>query len=419
MVSVTRWLATVACSLTVGAGCASTGWDASIPPRTVRLVIAVDEAFRFHASWEDDLHRAVRSTSETFEAHAGVRFETLRVVPWQAPPLGDARALDHLLATIPATDADVVVGVSGGCDHTHAGSARLFSRVALATTGCAPFLQKRTPTLPQLLMHELAHVFGAFHPVAGTRSIMRGGAVDDWDGQMLRVIRLMRRFDFGRGVDGIDAATRAAYDRIYAEGHDPADTNGIAVALRNDGRTLFEAGKLDAARDRFVQAAAIEPHWFQPYHDLGVWHARRRQRDEAARFLRQAAERSASARPQVRLTIASRLEAVGDRDRALELYEDTVRSAPAVLDARIALAGALLDRNRPRDAEPHLREATRLTPSSAVAWEKLVTALMLSGRYGDAWTEVQRAGAAGVVIPTAMQERLRRESGAPSSTPAR
>ena len=70
----------------------------------------------------------------------------------------------------------LVRGVSGGCDHTHAGSARLFSRVALATTGCVPFLQKRTPTLEQLLTHELAHVFGAFHPAPGVR-LLQGVAV--------------------------------------------------------------------------------------------------------------------------------------------------------------------------------------------------------------------------------------------------
>jgi hypothetical protein len=187
--------------LAMSAGCA-TRWDASIPPRTVRLVLAADDAVRFHARWDEELQRAVQKTSSIFEHKAGVRFETIRVVHWEPPPLGDGRALDHL-ATIPAPDADVVVGISGGCDHTHAGSARLFSRVALATTGCAPFLAKRTPTLEQLLTHELAHLFGAFHPAPGVRSIMRGADPDVWDGQTSRVIRLMRGFDFSRGVDGL------------------------------------------------------------------------------------------------------------------------------------------------------------------------------------------------------------------------
>jgi len=225
----------LALGLALFAGCATT-WDASIPPRTVRLVLAVDDAFRFHARWQDDLADAVRGASGVFERKAGIRFETLRVVSWAAPtPVGDGRALDHLLNTIPAADADVIVGVSGGCDHTHAGSARLFSRVALATTGCTPFLQKRTPTLEQLLTHELAHLFGAFHPAPGVRSTMRGADADVWDSQTLRVVRLMRNFDFVRGVDGVDEATREAYTRIYAEGHDPGDANGIAVARETTG----------------------------------------------------------------------------------------------------------------------------------------------------------------------------------------
>jgi tetratricopeptide (TPR) repeat protein len=408
-------IATIALAVALGSGCAST-WDAAVPTRTVRLLVAVDGAYRFHAGWEGDLRATVESVSGIFARRAGVRFETVRIVTWQAPPLGDGRALEHL-ATIPAADADVVVGVSGGCDHTHAGSAQLFSRVALATTGCVPFLQKRAPTLQQLLTHELAHVFGAFHPAPGVRSVMRGGAADDWDSQTLRVVRLMRGLDFARGVDDLDQATRDAYSRIYAEGHDPADAHGLAVAVRNRGRLLAEAGTMDVARDRFMQAIALDPAWHQPYYDLGVWHARHQQPVEAARFLRQAADRAGRAGPEVRLAIAGRLDALGDREAALRLYEETASAAPTSAAARLQLGAALLRRNRAQDAEPHLREAVRLAPASAEAWQKLVAALVLGRRYAEAWAEVQRAAAAGVVIPPSMQEHVRRELGAGPAPP--
>lgn len=372
------------------AACA-TGWDASIPPRTVRLVLAVDDAFQFHAGWEDELQQAVASVSAIFERKAGIRFESLRVVRWQAPPLGDGRALDDLLVSVPADDADVVVGVSGGCDHTHAGSARVFSRVALVTTGCVPFLQKRAPTLQQLLAHELAHVFGAFHPAPGVRSIMRGGPADDWDGQTLRVMRLMRGFDFRRGIEGVDAPTRAAYTRIYDEGHDPGDVNGIAVALRNEGRLLVETGEPDAARQRFLEAATLAPQWYQPYSDLGLWHARRKQPREAVRLLREAAARAEKARPEARLAIARRLDTLGDRDGALGVLEDTVRLAPASSEARLELGGALLRRNRAPEAETHLREAVRLAPTSAEAHGQLAVALGTQGRYDDSIAANQKA----------------------------
>ena len=130
----------------------------------------------------------------------------------------------------------MVVGVSGGCDHTHAGSARLFSRVALATTGCVPFLQKRTPTLEQLLTHELAHVFGAFHPAPGVRSMMRGGDADVWDGQTLRVMRLMRGFDFRRGIDGVDQAAVAAAMRTAIQA--AAGEGVLAIDAGNYGGRL-------------------------------------------------------------------------------------------------------------------------------------------------------------------------------------
>ena len=372
------------------AACATT-WDASIPPRTVRLVLAVDDAYQFHAGWEDELHQTVRTVSGIFERQAGIRIETVRIVKWHPPQLGDGRALDHLIATIPTGDADVVIGVSGGCDHTHTGSARLFSRVALATTGCTPFLQKRTPTLQQLLTHELAHLFGAFHPAPGARSIMRGGPADDWDSQMLRVVRLMRNFDFRRGVDGIDETTRQAYTRIYDEGHDPAEPNGIAVALRNQGRGLVDAGEMDAARQRFMEAAALAPRWYQPYSDLGLWHARRKEPLEASRFLREAAARADRAKPEVRLAIAARLDALGDREAAVGVYEATVRAVPTSVDARLKLGTTLLRHRRPGDAEPHLREAVRLAPTSADAHGQLALALGLQGRYEDSIAANQKA----------------------------
>jgi Flp pilus assembly protein TadD len=397
MLSVARRLATIAVAAALGAGCAAT-WDASTPLRTVRLLVAVDGPYQFHAGWEHDLRRTVERVSAIFERKAGLRFQTVRIATWQAPPLGDGRALEHL-ATMPAADADVVVGVSGGCDHAHAGSARMFSRVALATTGCVAFLQRRAPTLEQLLTHELAHLFGAFHPAPGVRSVMRGGAADDWDGQTLRVIRLMRGFDFTRGVDGVDAVTREAYSRIYAEGHDPGDANGLAVAMRNHGRALVDAGRIEEARERFMQAVALDPGWYQPYKDLGVWHARQRQPADASRFLRAAAERAGSARPDVRLAIAGRLDALGEREAALHLYEETARAAPASAAARLHLGTALLRRDRAQDAVPHLREAVRLAPASAEAWQQLVTALALGRRHAEAWAEAQRARAAGVVIP--------------------
>jgi hypothetical protein len=76
------------------------------------------------------------------------------------------------------------------------------------------------------------------------------------------------------GPDGVDEATREAYTRIYAEGHDPGDANGIAVALRNHGRSLADTGRTEEARARFLQSIAIDPGWYQPHEDLGIWHAR-------------------------------------------------------------------------------------------------------------------------------------------------
>ena len=116
-------------------------------------------------------------------------------------------------------------------------------------------------TVPEgVLSHELAHLFGAFHPAAGrSDTVMVGGPADRFDGQTTRVIRLTRGFDFTRGVLGVDPETRRAWSAIYAEGHKRGEPNPLAGALSGAAADLGRSGRTEEALALLREAMAMDP----------------------------------------------------------------------------------------------------------------------------------------------------------------
>jgi tetratricopeptide (TPR) repeat protein len=361
------------------AGCATGGSPVPQPTRTVRLVMAVDDAFRAYTAWEAELRRAVANVSDIYESRVGIRYEIVRIVPW--PEVGVVRQeLFDRLAVLAKDDADIVVGVSGGCGNTHLGVARIFAGPAVVTTGC-PHPGRPGFSLEQLLVHELAHVFGVFHPASGF-SVMRTGPATAFDSQMLRVLRLTRTMDLSRGVEGLDDATRKAYERIWAEGHVPGEPNGLAIATRNLGRFEATAGRLDAARPLFERAAKIDPAWDQPLIDLGAWYARTRRYDESVRYFTAAIER-APKRTDVRMMRAEALEALGRTADARRELEELAKADPKSATPRLRLGLIDLRTGQLIEAERHLRDAIRVEPKLAEAHDQLAVVLALQGRLEE------------------------------------
>jgi tetratricopeptide (TPR) repeat protein len=362
------------------AGCATGGSPVPQPTRTVRLVMAVDDAFRAYTAWEAELRRAVANVSDIYESRVGIRYEIVRIVPW--PQVGIVRQeLFDRLAVLAKDDADIVVGVSGGCASTHLlGVARIFAGPAVVTTGC-PHPGRPGFSLEQLLVHELAHVFGVFHPASGV-SVMRSGPATAFDSQMLRVLRLTRTMDLSRGVEGLDAATREAYQRIWAEGHAAGEPNGLAIATRNLGRFEATSGRLDAARPLFERAAEIDPAWDQPFIDLGTWHTRTQRYDEAVRYFTAAIERSPK-RTDVRIMRAAALEALGRTADARRELEEVAKADPKSALPHLRLGLIDVRAGELTAAEQHIRDAIRIDPKLAEAHDQLAVVLAMQGRFEE------------------------------------
>jgi len=96
--------------------------------------------------------------------------------------------------------------------------------------------------------------------------------------------------------------------------------------------------------------------------------------------------------PAIEATLASRLSTLERWDEVIEVYRGAVSRRPADGQARIRLGAALLHmQDRAREAEPELREATRLRPEDAEAQVLLGNVLALLGRAPEAVAAFEQA----------------------------
>jgi len=189
---------------------------ASAQPSDVRILTVravADEMYRAQPGWEAMLRRTIQTVSDIYERQFQIRLVVRDVVPWTiGPSVPLARILARVGTEVAIGPADVLVLFAAErCQGLRYGVAYLFGRHAMVQTGCIDTAVLRNTTPEGVLSHELAHLFGGFHPAAGrSDTVMVGGPADRFDDQTTRVIRLMRGFDFTRGVLGLDPETRRA-----------------------------------------------------------------------------------------------------------------------------------------------------------------------------------------------------------------
>jgi len=185
---------------------------AEIRPVTVRAV--ADENYRAAPGWDAMLRRTIQSVSDIYERNFQIRLVVRDVVPWT---IGSGVSIDRMLARVRAEvstgPADVLVLFAAErCERLTYGFAYLMGRYALVQTACIDTAVLSNTVPEGVLSHELAHLFGAFHPAAGrSDTVMVGGPADRFDDQTTRVVRLMRGYDFTRGVLALDPETRRAW----------------------------------------------------------------------------------------------------------------------------------------------------------------------------------------------------------------
>src|SRR5215510_8266762 len=319
--------------------------------RTLTIRAAPDESYRAPPNWEANLRTNVAAVSALYENTFRIRFVLLDIVPWAAAPRGyRLRQISKLMADVPLGRADLVVAFSGRCEGNNAGWTVLFDRYAVVTSGC------ETPPANQaaaqaILSHELAHLFGAFHPASNVESVMRSGPADRFDDQTTRVLRLTRDFDFSQGVTSLTPETRRAWSAIYAEGHADGEPNPLAAAFGYAGWKLLREAKPQEAEAALDEAVRLDASVATPHATMGNVYASTGRLEDAVRELRVA--------------------------KALD---------PQLMEARINLGLVLLELKRNDDALSEFQDALQMDPHLGRAYVGRGVALVRRGKLDEAIT---------------------------------
>jgi len=312
--------------------------------RIVTLRAVADEMYRAQPGWDAMLRRTIQTVSDIYERQFQIRLVVRDVVPWtigQAVPV--PRILGRARVEVSTGPADVlVVFAAERCQKLEYGFAQTFGRYAMVQTNCLDTAVLRNTTPEGVLSHEMAHLFGAFHPAAGrSDTVMVLGPADRFDGQTTRVIRLMRGYDFTRGVLGLDPEVRRAWSAIYAEGHARGEPNPLAGALTNAAAELGRTGRVEEGLTLLREAMAMDPTSARTRTIMGFLFLRQGRLEDAAREL------DAAKRIDFREVEAGRLAAkYGLRGfDAIHLSSAmTIASAPAGPDVLFSSFDAALNR---------------------------------------------------------------------------
>ena len=392
-------------------------------PSDVRIVMVravADELYRAQPGWNAVLRRTIQTVSDIYERQFQIRLVIHDVVPWtigQAIPI--PRILDRVRAEVSPEPADVlVVFAAERCEKLEYGFALTFGRYAMVQTGCLDTAVLRNTAPDAVLSHEMAHLFGAFHPAAGrSDTVMSGGPADRFDGQTARVIRLMRGYDFTRGVLGLDPEVRRAWSAIYAEGHARSDPNPLAGALSGAGAELGRTGRLDEGVALLREAIAMDPTAARPRTLLGFLFLRQGRLEDAAREL-DAAKRINFREVEARTELGFVLLRLGREEEALVELRDVLRIDRRAPRAYVGIGMILAKRERTGEAITSFQNAIQVDSTHGPAYLRLAEVLDRIGRPLEAWSAAEQAHDRGEdVAPTLWQQLTEKLPSAPALPP--
>jgi len=234
----------------------------SVPVRDVTLRVVGDQRFREAAGvrWRENVESRVQRASRVFEREFRIRFVVASIDEWTSEGGPSIHPMHRALARSMVSDsADVVLGFAGDfpeCDNR--GVSYYYGRCCIVMVGPpnAPW-----PYEDETLLHELAHLFGAWH-ARDAGSVMRewktGAPTSSLDVYARTAILAARGVDFRRGLealpDGVVDAAAAAWKERHpgGVGFPPFEACCTEAWCRRDD------GRLDRAASLCAKALAID-----------------------------------------------------------------------------------------------------------------------------------------------------------------
>ncbi len=270
----------------------------ALDTRELKVLAVADQGYRRgYPQWQERVQGLIADVSNHFDDGFGIRLSVIECQNWNRPVPADNLSVPLTqLFDIPTGDADLVIG------FTILQMPQQSQSVALGTTThFGQYIAIQEPTDPALmsrgkviLLHELCHVFGAFH-LADRRSVMqpnigtvpRQVSVTD---VTRRIIRLTRNMDLRKGVESLDHETTQQISELYRVHHHPESVDDDPIAAGYCYQSLMAWTKGDTRRTRQMAAQVLQrtPRNFGAWMLFGAAAAKDNDGPEAERGFRQA-----------------------------------------------------------------------------------------------------------------------------------
>jgi len=264
-------------------------------PREIRVGVAVAPNFKTIHNWKGEFERRLAYASKIFGTEFKLKFKPAVYWDWNPrDPEGDMDSLmEELKSRFPLEETDIVIGLTRLEEIPSAeqmrdlhvlGRARPFSGYLVMRY---PFNRLYTIQEETVMVHELAHLFGAVH--AGKDTIM-SPVVDRqiptrFDPQNRAIIMLTREMDFKKGTAVLDSRMMQTLLGSYMELINARQSYDFYYML---GVFYLNLGKDFEALKAWKAARDLDHKNPQIHFDIGTLYYKAGRYDEAIRELGQA-----------------------------------------------------------------------------------------------------------------------------------
>ncbi|MBI2826577.1 MAG: hypothetical protein HYX69_18040 [Planctomycetia bacterium] len=234
--------------------------------REIKVLVAGGREYRgFYVNWQDRAMRIVAAASQRLDRQFGIRFKVVGYRTWEykVAPRTASQAF-QLLHEVPPGDADLVIGFTlvpfDGARGEVRGLTQYFSQFVVIPDAWAP------NGATTRLVHELCHVFGAFH-IAQADSVMQPAFEATprtyvFGEPVHKAVALGKGVDLARGVESLTAESRDALRELFREHHHPIerlDEDPITVGYRYQARRAELAGDTKRSQQMLEAAKQLPP----------------------------------------------------------------------------------------------------------------------------------------------------------------
>jgi tetratricopeptide (TPR) repeat protein len=338
-------------------------------PRELRLDVAADPAFRGDPAWQSEIRSRLANVSKAFESQVGIRLVVAHVGPWATDGAVSGESLPTMLRRVErAPGADVLVGISGRqIAGKPLGETIPFDDLTLIVQSRAVAPERNVAAL----MHEIAHLFGAWHSQDKQSVMYEIPSTTRLDDTSKRVLRLMRQFDFGKSLAQISPSMEEQIAALLPKQSEPRIRNPIAQAHTGQGIRFHLAHLMSEAIPHYREAVRLDPNDATYHHNLGLAFGDAGQPALAVSEFWEAVRldpRSALGHETLALTLAK----VGLLEQAAAQFREALRYAPGSAGTHFNLGLTLghMPQRLP-EAAGEFREAIRLAPDHRGAHEAL------------------------------------------------